>query len=486
MLNSFNIVTDKTKTILQDSQDKKTTRKYDKIPRDFSLIIRANDRSKCISAKVEKLASRFIFRLKKHEMLIMSHAQISKITGCKSRQNANLLKYLADIFHIKYHKAKTVDGKKYRNVFIIEYTKDGREILEDPAAYYNKMSLLYYFILCYNFAPPKEEEEPVKINKPEGKILPENTQKITGSIYKEINNEVNKIDIDRKAIESTTNCHRLEENLSNFNSFEKKGKFAEAIQQKGTLQLKDFSLIDEDYEKLRQSSGRNFSNSEIYTIKHKLSEKLKDRLFECKALFMEYMRKALKGEMRQEGSFKTIEEKTTEEEKSNFKTPSGNQETAGKLFELVKSELIESTHTYREHLKDALIRVDVEENIQQRTVTISRNPNIPNFYYYDLIYNKAPDLQDICERENFTLEVIDRDKKHVITPETKQKELTVIQEYEEEKKQNEPVTICHRPKPEAEKTEIDLICESMPKNSSQGFKSIHSILKGCGLPETII
>lgn len=295
MQNLFNLVINQTKTILEASQDKKTTIQAYKIRRNREFILRANDRSKCISSTVVNLICHFIFRLNLHETLIISHAQISKITLCKPRQNANLLKYLADIFHIKFHKAVTVNGKKYHNVFTVNYTKDGREILEDPKAYYNK-----------KISSSKEDKEPVKINAPEEKILPNEERKITGSIYKEINNK-NKINLDREVSESVTNCSRLE-NLSTSIPFEKKGEFVEAIQQKGTLRLKDYCslLKDEDYMELKQLSGRRFSTAEMKAITQKIEKKnrLKDLFFKCKATFMKYMGKLLKGEMQQEGFIK--------------------------------------------------------------------------------------------------------------------------------------------------------------------------------------
>ncbi len=95
MINTIDPVLNQIKTNLLVRQDKNTSvPAYYKLQHNFRLIRRENDYSKRISAKVEKLIGQLLFRLNMHETLIMSHRQISKITGCQPRQNANLLRQL--------------------------------------------------------------------------------------------------------------------------------------------------------------------------------------------------------------------------------------------------------------------------------------------------------------------------------------------------------------------------------------------------------
>jgi hypothetical protein len=113
-------------------------RTFSQIYADLSVIPRADDPSKTLADKARALAVKFygLFKITNKTYITVGHTLIAQVTERKGWQNNNLLKQLANIFNIKYHRSITLDETTYRNQFIISYTESGQLILDDPLDFY--------------------------------------------------------------------------------------------------------------------------------------------------------------------------------------------------------------------------------------------------------------------------------------------------------------------------------------------------------------
>lgn len=98
---------------------------YNKIPRFWSSLPRADDPLQNLTDKAIILASALQFKLRLSSKAIVNHTWISSITGRLRRQNTNIMKQLENIFIFKFHK---VYGKS-SDVYTVEYQEYGEAIL---------------------------------------------------------------------------------------------------------------------------------------------------------------------------------------------------------------------------------------------------------------------------------------------------------------------------------------------------------------------
>lgn len=125
-----------------DKKTKKTKSKFDKISRDFRYILRANNPNKSLSVKARSLVTNYYDMICKtsNKIIFVSHAFISSITEVGNNQNKNLHNELREIFNIQYHKSIMIEGKKYRDGFTVEFTKNTQIILKNPRLFYSSQT----------------------------------------------------------------------------------------------------------------------------------------------------------------------------------------------------------------------------------------------------------------------------------------------------------------------------------------------------------
>lgn len=150
--------------------------KYDNVKRDFRYILRANSPDKSLSRIARALAANYddMISKTKNKLIFVSHHFISTITEVGNRQNNNIHRQLLEIFNIKYHQSVIIEGRKYRDGFIVEYANNAEEILKNPQLYYSK-----------------KNEENCRL---EGKKFPPRAKIISTSIYNELDNPIEEID----------------------------------------------------------------------------------------------------------------------------------------------------------------------------------------------------------------------------------------------------------------------------------------------------
>lgn len=148
------------------AKTKKHELTFDQLIKAAKHITRANDRTKTIGNKQAKFLTATLYDLIKkseHGVIYITHDYISEITDCSPRQNANILRQLADIFEFTYH--RYVASVKRSYCYETKLTTDGEKRLSNPE-------------LFYNVNAPKKSE---KNNSTSGKKLPVIEKKITAS-----------------------------------------------------------------------------------------------------------------------------------------------------------------------------------------------------------------------------------------------------------------------------------------------------------------
>lgn len=248
--------------IAQNTTRAHSFNKYRKTQIQWEHIPRANQPNKNLAEKTIKIISVTVPKINAQGYAIYTHAYLTKITRCKQDQNTNLLKQISHVFNIKAHKSIVIDGKKYRNVYVIKKHENTFQILDNPKVFFSEES---NHISC-NRVSRKSNEKKGETNKKAEKIRSSN-------IYNNINSFNN----------------RSKSNFKKFNLSKK------------VLKLSDFTNPSEkDCDILRRSSGRQFSSNAIKEIIKDMAKKLMHVYFNCKAGFMAYMVQALKHEMRNE------------------------------------------------------------------------------------------------------------------------------------------------------------------------------------------
>lgn len=256
-------------------------KRYRKTEYQWEKIPRASRPDKYLSEKALKILSNAVIKLQKEDIITYTHAYLSKLTKCQHDQNNNLLKELSEILKIKFHRVVTIEGKKYRNRFVISYTKDGIEILNDPEKYYSLK------------AAKNKEAEGEKIRP-----LHRKNSASYIRIIKEDNN-ISNIDnnINTNARAREKNDEYLDFKLNSPIYFDS-SPFLQNVEPK---KLKDFyPLDDEDAHRLRTQSGRNFYTHFMNELLKKMSNKNLEAKFYHKDSFINYFAITLKNEQRKE------------------------------------------------------------------------------------------------------------------------------------------------------------------------------------------
>lgn len=449
------------------SQVENTVRFYRKHYKDYDLITRANDPTKVLQEGAKALLIDYSNMLNRSEdrFIVIEQEFIQNITKRKKDQNNSYHKQLADIFNIKFHHSLKIfyKGKqrKYWKHYTVEYTENGRAILENPAAFY---------IETEREKSAVPQIKPVDIaDKTRRSYIEDNNNII---IKKDIAIAKDQNMVSEKVIEPSTNCHQLEDTITEIEQSlglstrgcktQVDGPITEnlsAVQQPDLIEskkaeadlsfnlniskvdedttmttetlpesgkLKDFyPLLEQDHDRLKEGSGRNFSLAEMNSILLKLSEKLKDHSFDTRRKFLNYMSKILRSEKGHEGEIKEYKLPETKGEPVKREPVKGKQETVGKLTGLVKKVFLPK-HPLCEEMLEALdiFETDQMVKIEPTSMRESWESYRLDKIYYDCIFNEAYwALQSICEEYNFTVELsYPGTRDWIITPETKKKD----------------------------------------------------------------
>ncbi len=266
-------------------------KKYRKIEYQWDDIPRANNPKKTLSEKALKILANAVNRLNHNDVITFTHSYLSNLTKCKYDQNNNLLRELSAILDIKFHRSVVIKGKKYRDRFSVSYTKNGKEILENPNLFYPEKSA------------EDSDKSPKKFGHVSEKIRTANIRIIRND-NKELDNITSEV-INARAREE--NFTPIETNLSNFckNSFENFSKTEiTPLQESEQLvsrssRLNDFyPLTQSDCDELQLISKREFSLNAMNEILCDISKRLPDRTFKNRPAFMQYFGKLLSWEKR--------------------------------------------------------------------------------------------------------------------------------------------------------------------------------------------
>jgi hypothetical protein len=293
--------------------NKKTSqkeRKSDTVYRDFRCIPRSNDPTKPLSRLSRILSVNYDEMLKRSPegKIFVEHEFISSITEVGNAQNNNLHKQLTDIFNIKYHYSVIFSDKKYRNGFIISYTENAQEILNNPEEFYTTKS-------------------PKKLAFTQNKLR-FTSKKISSSIYKDKITTLNSLLSDQinlkseKEIISEVKPTETENPVTEIVCSEKPTDIQESnnstqpnkIQEpecpklaatnlpkviKLTKNLQEYlPLTKEAIAEIRMASGKlHFSDEKINTIATKISQKFPDKMiYRGKNSLVNYMRDIIQNE----------------------------------------------------------------------------------------------------------------------------------------------------------------------------------------------
>jgi DNA-binding MltR family transcriptional regulator len=125
--------------------DKKTNKKkktFDQITKIAKFIGRANNRTKSIGNKNTKFLLANIadkINHSKNGKIFIDHDWISTITEARCDQNLNIIKELTDIFVFERHRSTFFEGEKKYYGYIVYYTDDGIERIDNPELFYPEL-----------------------------------------------------------------------------------------------------------------------------------------------------------------------------------------------------------------------------------------------------------------------------------------------------------------------------------------------------------
>lgn len=125
--------------------DKKTNKKkktFDQITKIAKFIGRANNRTKSIGNKNTKFLLANIadkINYSKNGKIFIDHDWISTITEARCDQNLNIIKELTDIFVFERHRSTFFEGEKKYYGYVVYYTDDGIERINNPELFYPEL-----------------------------------------------------------------------------------------------------------------------------------------------------------------------------------------------------------------------------------------------------------------------------------------------------------------------------------------------------------
>lgn len=103
---------------------------------DWDKIRRANDITRVLSKSSRHILSSVLYQINKYGHAVLTHYELSKITGTKHDQNCNLVKQLGFVLDITFERSIVINDKKYRDCYIFTKNENTDKILENPEEYF--------------------------------------------------------------------------------------------------------------------------------------------------------------------------------------------------------------------------------------------------------------------------------------------------------------------------------------------------------------
>lgn len=233
------------------------------------------EKTKKLSRKAVSILSIVVQKLLKNETVLFNSLYLEKITGCKPRQNRNILNELKSVLDIKYRKFIRVNNRIFKEYYLFGFSastpfkiKDTKQIANGnllPAhIHIENNKNIEYIDLKSNFLENSESKKEKEITK--------NT---IVKIKKYLQNKRKKsTNAEKKAKVFLFNQYKEPQNLASH-----------------------YPLNNEDCSKIQSNSGRMFCLIAMNEILLDMSKRL-DRTFSSKAQFISYFSKCLSNEKR--------------------------------------------------------------------------------------------------------------------------------------------------------------------------------------------
>ena len=279
---------------------------YSKNEHQWKKIRRYDDPSKNLSPRALGILSNAVHKLRSREVIFYTHDYLSEhLTDCKPKQNLRLLNQLREIFDIEFHRKIKLNGKNKMNVFVISFTAVGKNLLDDVENYYASKSgvnldknVQKYGQKCpdirtkmsvdtvknvrsiYSNKDYKKEKIDEEIDKEKFESKNEKISDLSKSIF--LNSKAEGISFDEPVVV-----------INDKNGNQKGEGFSEG------KNLEEFyPLSEEDWVMIKKISGRDYSLQAMNEIFRDMLTRVKDRVFKSRSVFLSYMGKVFKMEMR--------------------------------------------------------------------------------------------------------------------------------------------------------------------------------------------
>ncbi len=233
------------------------------------------EKTKKLSRKAVNILSIVVQKLSRNETVLFNSSYLEKITGCKPRQNRNILNELKSVLDIKYRKFIRVNNRIFKEYYLFGFkastpfkTKPTKQIANGnllPAhIHIENNKNIEYIDLESNFLENSENKEEKEI-----------TTNILVKIKKYLPNKRKKsTNAEKKAKVFLFNQYKVPQDLASH-----------------------YPLNNKDCSKIQSNSGRMFCLIAMNEILLDMSKRL-DRTFSSKAQFISYFSKCLSNEKR--------------------------------------------------------------------------------------------------------------------------------------------------------------------------------------------
>ena len=295
------------------------------IPDSWKYIKRSDNPNKGISSKARFILSSALFQIRKYGQAILTHNELTKITEAKIDQNCILVKQIAFVLDIKFHRSLTENNKKYQNVYQFLKKQNTDEILENPENYFSNNRSKKIGAKSEKIRSEESKSSPKKIGAKSEKIRSEvrknsEQQRCTTYISKKkdkindkdkVNQDQNNQSINQDFISSKS------EDFDEIKSQHFKEKAVATIDgitnKSNSVLLSEFQYSKSMLEEIRVASNKPyFTHCRIEGLISYLSTEYPDKsVFGGRQGFIRYMTKVVNGEK----DYDKPEDKTSVREK---------------------------------------------------------------------------------------------------------------------------------------------------------------------------
>ena len=118
---------------------KKLKKQYRKIQEDWAYIRRYNDATRCLSKSAQDILFSALYQINKYGHAVLTHYELTKLTGSKRHQNRRVVNQLGFILDITFERSVILEKKKYMYCYVFSKNENTNEILENPKKFFSKM-----------------------------------------------------------------------------------------------------------------------------------------------------------------------------------------------------------------------------------------------------------------------------------------------------------------------------------------------------------